>query len=305
MYVRAWGYVAALGLTLAGALLEAQERQSENQVEAQPRQAEPAPERPPEAPAREVRPEPTQVPGAEHDRAAEPNGEPSSDDEPVWPRYGDGLAQWIMAGLGIPAVALSWWAVVLLKRTLKATKDTLEEAKRSAVAAQEAVVVTREIGEAQTRAYMVLEPHVRWFKSALNPGEVRLNFVIQAFNRGMTPAKIVAAYASVRRLDADAEPVDQRPDRTPQHLGDSQCAPGLSIPVFEGAIDLERINLAIARKDRIVTHARLEYMDVFKKTRFVEASFSHRVHEVPPLEDAARVHGAVTTNTYLKGNDSD
>ncbi len=93
---RAWSYVAACGLSLAGAQLEAQERSPENEVdappqqaeptteravdapigevppeaqesppdepmEAQPRQPEPAPEAPVQAPTREVRPDPTQV----------------------------------------------------------------------------------------------------------------------------------------------------------------------------------------------------------------------------------------------------
>ena len=62
-------------------------------------------------------------------------GEPGAEDKDAWPWLGDGLAQWIMAGLGIPAVALSWYAVVLLKRTLVATRDAVKQAEAGAIAA--------------------------------------------------------------------------------------------------------------------------------------------------------------------------
>ncbi|WP_156029647.1 hypothetical protein [Ancylobacter sp. FA202] len=44
--------------------------------------------------------------------------------------WGDGLAQWVMAVSSIPAVLLSFWAIILLRRTLDATRDAVSAAIR-------------------------------------------------------------------------------------------------------------------------------------------------------------------------------
>lgn len=91
----------------------------------------------------------------------------------------DTIAQWAMA-------VLSLAAVYLLKETLKASRRTLR-------ATQKIAEDTREIGEAQVRAYVNVEKaEVR----GLAPNE-RLGFYCEFKNKGTTPAKylkIISVY---------------------------------------------------------------------------------------------------------------
>lgn len=209
MPIRTWGYVVALGLSLSASLLGAQERPNEDQVEEQPRQAEPAPQRPVEAPAREVRPKPAQVPGPDHDGGPEPDGEPRAEDDPTWPWLGDGLAQWIMAGLSIPAVILSGWAVVLLRRTLKSTDDTLRQSQKAVEAAQEANRIAAESGAIDQRPWVSIGTPEFTFIKVMPSGfqgrdrSLWLDFKVPTLNTGKTPALNVLAMFTIDHMDSE------------------------------------------------------------------------------------------------------
>lgn len=69
-----------------------------------------------------------------------------------YPFLADGAAQWIMAILGLVATFLSGWAVGLLHKTLKATRDAVVAAENGTAAAQAAVTATEQIGYKQVRA---------------------------------------------------------------------------------------------------------------------------------------------------------
>ena len=69
----------------------------------------------------------------------------------------DGYAQWIMAVFGAAAFGVSVWAVCLLKKTLDATKNAVEQAREGTQAANAAVEVTERTAKAQLRAYVHIE----------------------------------------------------------------------------------------------------------------------------------------------------
>lgn len=115
------------------------------------------------------------------------------DDTHFWIRelYGwvyaeDTLAQWIMAVFAIVATGTSIWAVLLLRNTLVATRDAVRSA-------DDAVTVTRELGEAQTRAYVHVESaELRWG----NPKGEHPRVTFTAINTGQTPAKWFECHAT-------------------------------------------------------------------------------------------------------------
>lgn len=88
----------------------------------------------------------------------------------------DTYAQWIMAAFGIAATAISLWAVRLLDRTLNATTRATEAALKT-------VCVTREIGAAQMRPWVMFSNIRVDGVSALqtDPGEkVFITFALSA-----------------------------------------------------------------------------------------------------------------------------
>ncbi len=68
----------------------------------------------------------------------------------IWETYTkaeDSYAQWLMAILSVLATGTSIWAVYLLKESLRETRNAVKSA-------DDAVAVTREMGEAQVRPYL-------------------------------------------------------------------------------------------------------------------------------------------------------
>ncbi|MEY8830933.1 hypothetical protein AB9K34_21390 [Sedimentitalea sp. XS_ASV28] len=127
---------------------------------------------------------PTNPPTDEHDQDAahQSNKQPYQVPEII---LGDGWAQWAMAFLALVGVGISGWAVWLLKCTLDATQGAIREAEKATIAAQEATVVARDVGEAQVRAYVTASK----FKWVIPPGQesfVRAECQIE--NLGETPA---------------------------------------------------------------------------------------------------------------------
>lgn len=93
----------------------------------------------------------------------------------------DSYAQWIMAVFSIAATGVSIWAVRLLRDTLIATRAAVR-------AADDTVNVTREIGKAQTRAYLSVTPNEIPPLEGSNL-ETAQNFTISINNGGQSPAK--------------------------------------------------------------------------------------------------------------------
>lgn len=90
----------------------------------------------------------------------------------------DSVAQWAMAIFAFAATGVSIWAIVLLKKTLLATEKGADFAK-------ETVAVTREIGEAQTRAYLFVD------KAKYKISKTAFVVSIEIGNAGQSPANNV------------------------------------------------------------------------------------------------------------------
>lgn len=90
----------------------------------------------------------------------------------------DTIAQWLMAALSLAAVYLLWETLQASRRTLRATQDMAKD--------------TREIGEAQTTSYMVVE------HADIRPLKVGIWVDITIKNVGSTPANNVMAWVKVR-----------------------------------------------------------------------------------------------------------
>lgn len=67
--------------------------------------------------------------------------------------WGDGIAQWIMAFFGIVATGISGWAVWLLKKTLDATREAVEETGE----ATKAMIRQNELTEYAQRPWIVVD----------------------------------------------------------------------------------------------------------------------------------------------------
>lgn len=98
---------------------------------------------------------------------------------PVIPEVGSNaelVAQQWMAWAGFWTTLLTATGIILIWRTLLATRQTLREAERATAAALATVAVTREIGEAQTSPFLMVMPGGKlWAK--LENG--RINFVLK------------------------------------------------------------------------------------------------------------------------------
>lgn len=129
---------------------------------------------------------PDNATGQEHDPGSPAQGEEQSgkDGNLI---LGDGWAQWVMAvtsGLGL---IVSGWAVWLVK-------GTLDETRRAVRAAEQANQVSREIGEAQVRAYVdIVKVRVKGLEVGSVP-EVTFYLV----NTGVTPAHKMRPIVSLK-----------------------------------------------------------------------------------------------------------
>lgn len=142
--------------------VSAQESLPNQDVKQAPAQTDPAKETAVQPSGAEPRVEavaPAQPPKEEHNQG-------TADDIKCTPNnvlfWGDGVAQWVMAITGIVALGVSAWAVWLVRRSLVLTREAV-------AAAEGAVAVTREMGEAQTRAYLTVAGGTAVFKGGTEP----------------------------------------------------------------------------------------------------------------------------------------
>lgn len=105
-------------------------------------------------------------------------------------------AEWMTYATGA-TVVLTFIGLVALIRTLHHTKRAadytgrmLREAKKATEAAQDAVVVTREIGEAQARAYLSIERAAAYMDLGISDGP-GISAEVTVRNYGQSPAKEV------------------------------------------------------------------------------------------------------------------
>ena len=106
---------------------------------------------------------------------------------------GETLAQWVIAASGVVAIAVAIWVMILLRRMLAETRETLQEARKvtkAAVSAAEAAKQQADFAEGSLlrleRPYMFLEISETHYlrRPGSSPPFLRCFFV----NHGRTPA---------------------------------------------------------------------------------------------------------------------
>lgn len=125
---------------------------------------------PPESPSNDLAPIIEQLGRSPIDNLARWIGSLTSNDSP---------AQWVIAFTGVFALLLSVWAVWLLKATLVATREAVKSAN-------DAVEVTRDLGEAQIRAYLYCR------SAKYKRSREHIDAIVEIGNSGQSPASDVS-----------------------------------------------------------------------------------------------------------------
>lgn len=129
---------------------------------------------------------------------------------------GDGIAQWIMAIASVFGLFVSAWAVFLVKGTLDATHTATNAAENS-------VRVSRELGEAQIRAYLYCES-ARFERDARS-----LTVWVDICNSGQSPATNLQVEGSLTVYEVGGTRDHSRTLRyAPMGRSESYCPPVFS-----------------------------------------------------------------------------
>lgn len=235
---------------------------------------------------------------SEGNQQAEENAQPDKPAKVAGPIFigGDTLAQWIMAIAGIIAVGISGWAVWLLWKTLKATRDMITEAERTTRAAEETTAVARDTlnetrisAERQLRAYisfirvetLTTMDHRREDRPRKVDGYA-LRITIE--NAGHTPAIDCLITASIAIVDASSpdEPVFRKPedDGNRTAIGPKSMVYGPNIGFYRA-----EAQQVVDGNSRIFVRCRAEYRDIFENSpgRFTEKTWEVFITENPDI----------------------
>lgn len=102
------------------------------------------------------------------------------------------LTQRWIAWSSLAMLVVTATGVGLVFMTVLQTRGILTEARNATQAANDTVAATRQIGEAQVRAYLSLQSvHARYFPDSISTRKPDFEFVIQIANSGRSPARIV------------------------------------------------------------------------------------------------------------------
>jgi hypothetical protein len=168
----------------------------------------------------------------------------------------DTYAQWFMAALSALATAVSIWAVYILRKTL-------EETRRAVKSTDDAVTITREIGEKQLRAYITIP-------TATVGGPDKPVVTINFKNSGQTPAYDVRVWADSRYHRFPLSIDLPEPEREPRK-GIAVLGPGdpytLVVDAARGFSNGERMAIQ-SGEAAIYVFGEILYRDAFKEKRF-------------------------------------
>lgn len=229
---------------------------------------------------------PAESSGENHDNRSqhEENDDP---DEPARPSeiiivWGDTPAQWVMAVSGVAAVFISMWAVYLLKKTLRATRDAVTEAKKATKAAEDAVTATREGTERQLRAYVSVVSIM-----AERPVDNVLKFTMTVKNTGQTPAYGIN-FANVVFPGGPAAFDLPAPDRD-EGLGDLGAGVTKIFPVANfGPTTNQQFDEIMSRRLPLYVWGAVYYWDIYREihryTRY-RMIFVQHSSELAPLTE--------------------
>lgn len=192
------------------------------------------------------------------------------DGSSLWKRYispfissEDTLAQWVMAVFAAIATGVSIWAVALLRVTLAETRNAVKSA-------DDAVAVTREIGQKQVRAYVVVNSaKYDWDKA----DEVVITVYIK--NTGQSPASNIKMMGE---CFFDVYPAQNIPDHPiPEMPQSTHLGGGAELHGFyrlRGDIE-EGIQLIGKGTHAMYVQGTIIYDDVFGETHFTRYRFCH------------------------------
>lgn len=221
--------------------------------------------------AERARPSPAILRG-EQTAGAEPQAEQTDPAEEKEPDYCDLAAQQSMADSTVGmeqaawvALALSVVGVIMIWRTLYYTRETLKEANKATRAAKDTIKVTRNIGKAQTRAYLDIAK-AEIIRDGRNLPQIYIRFV----NTGVTPARNIVASYEIYPFTAEKQSKITETDKRLYDLGsqsDHVITDYIKIPMTLTGIDWHK------SEDIITIVGSIKYKDVFREPHLVKFSF--------------------------------
>ncbi|RFC68092.1 hypothetical protein DY251_07365 [Mesorhizobium denitrificans] len=163
----------------------------------------------------------------------------------------DGYPQWLMAIAALVSVGVSLWAIYLLSETLKATRDAVDSANQT-------VELTRDIGQAQVRAYLGIVA-VAAFECHLH-GD--LSFQLRIDNTGLSPARNVQH----RSATLVAHDVPDKSDFAFGSLSEMELAAQQNVNLYV-PVDIAAEGRQAVQEERqsIFIACEVEYFDVFNQ----------------------------------------
>jgi hypothetical protein len=175
----------------------------------------------------------------------------------------DTYAQWIMAVLSVVATGASILAIILIRRTL-------HETKRTADAALNANNISREIGEAQVRAYLSEEKtFFEW--------EVNLDQKFKAShvwkNSGQSPALNCLSFVDhvIVGFDEEETFIGSFTNLPSSHRVGHSCASGQRVNLEGQFISIIDLNDLADKKKKLILYSAVAYVDVFKNKHLAES----------------------------------
>ena len=213
--------------------------------------------------------------------------------------------RWLVWFSGL-MVFLTFIGVLLIRGTLIETRRMLLEARSATKAAEEAVSTTREIGQQQSRAYMVAQDFKLIFERIGNSNtggffSARMDFSFK--NCGLTPAfnmrfHYKAGWRKDDRMGPEHEPKPTNYERAGHYVGPGQSQEGTCIvQLFTTKAELS--DLRIEQK-RFRVYGTLIFTDIYEQDW--ELSF-YMLEANPPELDRIEVWSPLapqTSGNYLK-----
>jgi hypothetical protein len=184
----------------------------------------------------------------------------------------DTLAQWIMALLGAVATGISVWAVILLKGTLKATRDAIDEAKQTTRIAEQSLEEARLSNQRQLRAYV----HVVEIVRETHFGSDLLKIFIRVENFGDTPARNFVVRAEAIFANREETKVDFSPLSTLEPSAPTVLGPKGKTNILRGIKMAGDAHETYARgENALYVYGQIEYIDAFDGLRCTSFRMMH------------------------------
>lgn len=260
------------GLTLVTGL-QAQENETEPEIDPEAAQEQPAKQPPIEpAPVEPSLTTPTDEPRPEHDGGSTEDGDDNPQQDPNI-IFGDGWAQWAMVATSVLALGVSAWAVWLLKDTLKATRQAVR-------AADDAVEVQEKFGRLHTKGYLSLDRVNFTFRYRGND-IVQVAAQIHVANFGNTPVRIIS-HQEACFMTKSPDEVEAVWEKASVEEKFTSVAKGQSYFIHCGAVDWQDALEAEESEKFFVARGRLGFTDIFSTEEHVRMRYINYFIRITP-----------------------